>query len=56
MQVDSAWSAGNYAEAQRNANIARILNFIGIGVGIGAWVVVAIGVIAKIAIVASYSS
>ena len=53
MQVDSAWAAGNYAEAQRSANLARILNFIGIGVGIGAWVVVGIAVIANIAVAAS---
>jgi hypothetical protein len=53
MQVDSAWAAGNHAEAQRSANIAKILNFIGIGVGVGAWIVVGIAVIANIAVAAS---
>ena len=56
MQVDSAWSAGNHIEAQRSANIAKVLNFVGIGVGIGAWVVVGIAVIANIAISVSYNS
>ena len=55
-QVDSAWAAGNHVEAQRSANIAKILNFIGIGVGICAWIVVGIAVIANIAVAASYSS
>ena len=50
MQVDSAWAAGNYIEAQRNANIAKILNFVGIGVGIGSWVVVMIVVIVNVAV------
>ena len=54
-QVDSAWAAGNHVEAQRSANIAKILNFIGIGVGICAWIVVGIIAIANIAIVASYN-
>ena len=54
-QVDSAWAAGNHIEAQRSANIAKILNFIGIGVGICAWIVVGIIAIANIAIVASYN-
>ena len=51
--MDSAWAAGNYGEAQRSANIAKILNFIGIGVGIGVWVVFGIVIIANVAIVAS---
>ena len=50
MQVDSAWAAGNHIEAQRSANIAKVLNFVGIGVGIGAWIIVGIIVIANIAI------
>ena len=50
MQVDSAWAAGNYIEAQRNANIAKILNFVGIGVGIGSWVIVGIIVIIYVAV------
>ena len=50
MQVDSAWAAGNYIEAQRNANIAKILNFVGIGVGIGSWVVLGIIVIVYVAV------
>ena len=49
LQVDSAWSSGNYIEAQRSANIARILNFVGIGVGIGAWVLVAVIAIINVA-------
>ena len=53
MQVDSAWAAGNQIEAQRSANIAKVLNFVGIGVGIGAWIVVGIAVIANIAVAAS---
>ena len=48
-QVDSAWAAGNHVEAQRNANIAKILNIIGIGVGICAYIVVGITVIAYVA-------
>ena len=32
MQVDSAWAAGNHIEAKRSANIAKILNFVGVGV------------------------
>ena len=53
MQVDSAWAAGNELEAQRSSNIAKILNFIGIGVGIGAWIVVGIAVIANVAVAVS---
>lgn len=53
MQVDSAWAAGNHIEAQRSSNIAKVLNFVGIGVGIGAWIVVGIAVIANIAVAAS---
>lgn len=56
MQVDSAWTSGNYEEARRNANIARILNFIGIGLGIGGWVVVGIYVLAQIIITVSVSA
>ena len=56
LQVDSAWSAGNHIEAQRNANIAKVLNFIGIGVGIAAWIIVGIAVIANIAVAASISN
>ena len=37
LQVDSAWSAGNYVEAQRNSDIAKILNIIGIVIGSLAW-------------------
>ena len=48
LKVDSAWTSGNYEEARRSANIAKILNFIGIGVGIGVWVVVGIVVLAQI--------
>ena len=51
--MDSAWSAGNYLEAQRNANIARILNYIGLGVGIASWVVFGILLIIYIMIIAS---
>ena len=32
-QVDSAWSAGNYEEAKRNATKAKIINIIGFVVG-----------------------
>ena len=50
IKVDSAWNSGNYEEARRNANIAKILNFIGIGVGIAGWVGVGIYVIVQIVI------
>ena len=48
VQVDSAWSAGNYAEAERSARIARTLNIVGFGVGIGTWVVAGIVVVANV--------
>ena len=47
-KVDSAWSSGRYDEAQKNANIAKVLNFIGIGVGIASWVVVGIIIIVRV--------
>ena len=50
IKVDSAWSSGRYDEARRNANIAKILNFIGIGVGIAGWVGVGIAVIVRIVV------
>ena len=53
LQVDSAWSSGNYTEAQRNASIARILNYVGIGIGIAGWVFVAVIVIINVAVAAS---
>jgi hypothetical protein len=53
MQVDSAWAAGNHIEAQQNAKIAKILNFVGIGVGIGTSIVGGIVVIASIVVVVS---
>ena len=37
MQVDSAWSLGNYKEARRNANISHILNIIGFAIGALVW-------------------
>ena len=49
MQVDSAWSSENYIEAQRNASIARILNYVGIGIGIASWVFVAVIAVAAAA-------
>lgn len=54
-KVDSAWSAGNYDEARRHSNVAKILNFIGIGIGIGVWVVFGIYVLAQIIVVAAVS-
>ena len=56
LQVDSNWSSGNYAEAQRNANVAKILNIVGFVVGIFAWVVVIVIVIADVAVGASRTS
>ena len=50
MQVDSSWSGGRYDEARSHANIAKILNIIGIVVGSLCWVGVAIGVIYRIVI------
>ena len=55
-KVDSAWSSGNYEEARRQSNIAKVLNFIGIGIGIGVWAVVGIYVVAQIAISAAIVS
>ena len=52
-KVDSAWSSGNYEEARRQSNIAKILNFIGIGIGIGVWSIFGIYVLAQIILVAA---
>lgn len=49
--MDSAWAAGNYDEAKRSANMAKILNFIGLGVGIALWAFFGIIIIASIVIV-----
>ena len=49
LQVDSAWSSGNYEEAKRNANIAKILNIIGFFIGTLAWVASIILVIVRAA-------
>ena len=38
LQVDSAWSAGNYEEAEQKANIAKILNIVGFVIGSLAWI------------------
>ena len=53
LQVDSAWSSGNYEEAQRNANIAKILNIIGFVVGILAWVAAIVIIVVQVAVVGS---
>ena len=50
IQVDFAWATGNELEAQRNSNIAKILNYVGIGVGAGTWIMMGIAVIAYVAV------
>ena len=50
VQVDSAWSSGNYEEAQRNANISKILNIIGFVIGILTWVAVIVAVVVDVAL------
>ena len=50
LQVDSAWSSGNYEEAQRNANIAKILNIIGFVIGILAWIAAIVIIIVEVAV------
>ena len=39
VQVDSAWSVGNYRSAQQSSNTAKILNYIGFAVGIVFWII-----------------
>ena len=53
LQVDSAWSSGNYEEAQRNANIAKILNIVGFVIGILAWIAAIVVIIVQVVAVAS---
>ena len=50
MQVDSAWSSGNYEAAQRNANIAKILNIVGFSVGTVVWAIAVTIIIISIAV------
>ena len=45
MQVDSAWSSGNYQQARSHSSIAKILNIIGIVVGSLSWIGVGIYII-----------
>ena len=52
-QVDSNWSSGNYEEAQRNANIAKVLNIVGFVVGILAWIVSAVIVVVYVVLFAA---
>ena len=47
--MDSAWSSGDYQSARNNSNVAKVLNFVGIGIGIAAWVMT--GIITVIVIV-----
>lgn len=47
-KVDSAWTAGNYEEARRHSNVAKVLDFVGIGIGIGVWIIFGISVFAQI--------
>ena len=56
LQVDSAWSSGNYEEAQRNANIAKILNIIGFVIGILAWIAAIVIIIVEVAVGATVAS
>lgn len=53
MQVDSAWSSGNYEQARSHSNIAKVLNIIGIVIGSLSWIGVGIAVIYSIAVTAS---
>lgn len=48
--MDSAWAAGNHDEAQRNSNIAKVLNIVGFVVGGIAWVVVLVVIIVGAAV------
>ena len=50
MQVDSAWSSGDYEAARRNANIAKILNIVGFSVGTVVWVIAVTIIIISIAV------
>ena len=56
LQVDSAWSSGNYEEAQRNANIAKILNIIGFVIGILTWIAAIVVVVVEVAVGAAAAS
>ena len=56
LQVDFSWSSRNYEEAQRNANIAKILNIIGFVVGILAWVFAIVIIIADVALTTAQTS
>lgn len=55
-KVDSAWSSGNYEEARRQSNVAKVLNYIGIGIGIAGWVIVGIIVVLRIALAAAFAA
>ena len=54
-KVDSAWTSGHYEEARRSSNIAKVLNYIGIGIGVGGWVVVGIIIILRIALSVAFA-
>ena len=49
MQVDSAWSSGNYEQARSHSSVAKVLNIIGIIIGSISWISVGIIVIYGIA-------
>ena len=39
LQVDSDWSRGNYQWARESSNIAKILKYIGVAIGIVFWII-----------------
>ena len=50
LQADSAWTCGNYEDARRSANIAKILNIVGFSIGTLAWVIAVILIIISVAV------
>lgn len=56
MQVESSWSAGQHEDARSHSRVAKMLNIIGIAVGIALWISVAIGVVYYIATIAAFSA
>ena len=56
LKVDSSWSSGQYEQARSHANIAKILNIIGIVVGSTCWVGVAVLIIYQIVIAVTISA
>lgn len=45
LQVDSAWSSQRYNEARQNSNTAKILNIVGLVIGIIAWAITGVIVV-----------